>query len=138
MRVLVDTSIWIDHLQQGDPALRELLEQNLVVVHPFVLGELACGQMRNRAEILNLLSDLPVATRAEDAEVLEFISRQRLYGKGLALVDIHLLASCCIDSLPLWTRDKRLMAAGKSTGGSRACAKGWLMHPSCPLEFLGW
>ncbi len=106
--VLVDTSIWIDHLQKGSQTLSGLLQKNQVILHPFVIGELACGNLSNRKEILSLLHALPLIGSVENDEVLFFLEKQRLYGKGLALVDLHLLASCVLHRCPLWTRDKRL------------------------------
>jgi predicted nucleic acid-binding protein len=114
MSVLVDTSVWIDHLNRGEPHLVELLNQGLAAIHPFVVGELACGNLRNRNEIMDLLCGLPTATKADDEEILQFISRQKLHGKGLGFIDVHLLAACRIDRTRLWTRDKRLLAAAAS------------------------
>ncbi|MGE9297401.1 MAG: type II toxin-antitoxin system VapC family toxin [Puniceicoccales bacterium] len=113
MSVLVDTSVWIDHLRKGDDQLVNLLKHDLVVVHPYVLGEIACGQLRNREEILDSLSGLPQARKADDDEILRFIKANELYGRGIGLVDIHLLASARLDRLQLWTRDKRLREAAE-------------------------
>jgi len=106
--ILVDTSIWIDHLQKGSGTLTALLQNSQVLLHPFILGELACGNLKNRKEILSLLHALPAIGRVENDEVLFFLEQHELYGKGLGLIDIHLLASCILHSCPLWTRDKRL------------------------------
>lgn len=107
--ILVDTSVWIDHLRAGDPELVALLSSSQVLMHPFVLGELACGNLRNRAEILTLFKDLPQATIATDKEVLFFIERHTLMGRGIGYVDAHLLAAVTLSSgAQLWTRDKRL------------------------------
>ncbi|MCC5845841.1 MAG: PIN domain-containing protein [Verrucomicrobia bacterium] len=114
--VLVDTSVWIDHLQKGSPALSALLETNRVILHSFVIGELACGNLSRRKEILSLLHALPLIGAVENDEVLFFLEKHHLFGKGLALVDIHLLASCFMHQVPLWTRDKRLNAASKHLG----------------------
>jgi len=109
--VLVDTSVWVDHLRRRDDALAALLEAGEVACHPFIVGELACGGIQNRPEILSLLSALPSLTKAEDDEVLLFIDRHRLMGRGLGLVDFHLLASCMLAGVLLWTRDAKLASA---------------------------
>ena len=112
--ILVDTSIWVDHLRKSDAALAAALTANTVATHPFVIGELACGQMKARDQILTLLRSLPKVPTATDDEVLQFLERRRLYSRGLGYIDVHLLAAA---SLPrsgrLWTRDKRLKAAAK-------------------------
>jgi len=114
--LLVDTSVWIDHLRRGDKRLAELLRANEVACHPFIIGELACGQLRQREEILTELSALRRTPKAEDDEVLRFIDGHRLMGKRLGLIDIHLLASCKLAGIGLWTRDKRLAAAAAELG----------------------
>ncbi len=107
--ILVDTSVWIDHLRRGVSALAGILEQGSVLMHPFILGELACGNLKNRAELLRLLQDLPRAQAATDAEVLDLIERRALMGRGIGYIDAHLLASAVLtDTAPLWTRDKLL------------------------------
>lgn len=109
--ILVDTSVWVDHLRAGDAELAALLNGSQVLMHPFVLGELACGNLRNRTEVLALLKDLPRATVATDEEVLFFIERHALMGRGVGYVDAHLLAAVTLDgSSRLWTRDTRLRA----------------------------
>lgn len=113
--ILVDTSVWIDHLRAGDVDLATLLNGSQVLMHPFVLGELACGNLRNRNEVLALLKDLPRAAVATDDEVLFFIERHTLMGRGIGYVDAHLLAAVTLgDSARLWTRDKRLRAVADS------------------------
>jgi predicted nucleic acid-binding protein len=109
--VLVDTSVWVSHLQSGNARLGELLDQGKVIAHPFVIGELACRKLKNRHEILSLLKALPAATCAEDEEVFQFIEDQRLMGLGLGFVDVHLLAAARLTAVPLWTNDKRLKSA---------------------------
>jgi predicted nucleic acid-binding protein len=107
--ILVDTSIWIHHLREGNAALRTLLDQGLVLSHPFVIGELALGNLKQRDLILGALRDLPQATVASDEEVLHHISNRALFGLGIGYVDAHLLAA--VEMTPealLWTRDKRL------------------------------
>ena len=107
--ILVDTSVWVDHLRKGVSALAARLEQGSVLMHPLVLGELACGNLENRAELLRLLHDLPMATTATDSEARDFIERKALMGRGIGYVDVHLLASAVLtDAARLWTRDKRL------------------------------
>jgi predicted nucleic acid-binding protein len=109
--ILVDTSVWVDHLRDGTPALAAALEQGRVLTHPFVLGELACGNLKNRGEVLQLLGELPAAPMATDPEALDFIERRALMGRGIGYVDVHLLASVALaGTAQLWTRDKRLAA----------------------------
>jgi predicted nucleic acid-binding protein len=106
--VLVDTSIWVAHLRQGNTQLETLLNEGTVVCHPFIIGELACGAMKNRMQILSLLQSLPMAKAAEHSEVLPFIEHNRLMGKGLGYIDVHLLASAVLTGVPLWTLDRKL------------------------------
>jgi predicted nucleic acid-binding protein len=114
--VLADTSVWVDHFRRGSPRLSALLDLGEVLCHPFVIGELACGNLRRRAEPLALLQALPSAQRATDEEVLAFIERHRLHGRGLGLVDMHLLASCALARALLWTADRRLRKAADDLG----------------------
>ncbi len=115
--ILVDTSVWVDHLRTGDPQLAHLLEQQKVVMHSFVMGEIACGSLKDRVSVLELLTDLPIAVVAEALEVLGFIDRHTLHGKGIGHVDAHLLASTALtEGTKLWTRDKRLQAADEKLG----------------------
>ncbi len=115
--ILVDTSVWVDHLRSGDAQLADLLEQAQVVMHPFVVGEIACGSLSNRLSILELLQHLPAAVVAEAEEVLGFIDRHLLHGKGIGYVDVHLLASVALtEGTTLWTRDKRLHDAAQALG----------------------
>ncbi len=110
--ILVDTSVWIDHLRSGEPALAAFLEGGQVLIHPFVLGELACGNLENRGEVLKLLGDLPASPTATDPEALGLIERSALMGRGIGYIDVHLLASTALDGVArLWTRDRRLAAA---------------------------
>lgn len=107
--ILVDTSVWVDHLRDGVGALVIALEQGTVLAHPFVLGELACGNLKNRSEVLRLLAELPRAPVATDVEALNFIESRALMGRGIGYIDVHLLASVVLDgSARLWTRDKHL------------------------------
>ena len=114
--ILVDTSVWVDHLRAGDARLACLLEDNAVVIHPFVVGEIACGNLVDRGLMLDLLQHLPVAEVAEYAEVLGFIEHHGLYGKGIGYVDAHLLASAAISGAALWTRDKKLRVVARELG----------------------
>ncbi len=114
--ILVDTSVWVGHLRGGDAQLADLLEGNAVVMHPFVLGEIACGSLADRALTLDLLQHLPTAVVAEADEVLGYIESHSLHGKGIGYVDVHLLASAAIDGIKLWTRDKRLLAVAREIG----------------------
>lgn len=109
--ILVDTSVWIDHLRSGDEDLTALLNRSQVLMHPFVLGELACGNLANRDEVLGLLKDLPRSPVATDNEVLIYIEQQILMGRGIGYIDAHLLAAVALEGTArLWTRDKRLHA----------------------------
>lgn len=115
--VLVDTSVWIDHFGSGDSDLVDLLKTSSVLMHPFVVGELACGNLRRRAEILALLNNLPEVNVAQDSEVLVCIERNELMGRGIGYVDAHLLAAVMLtDSTRLWTRDKRLDTLARDLG----------------------
>ena len=109
--VLVDTSVWIDHLRRGNRGLADLLNRASVLSHPLVIGELACGRLENRDEIFSLLSALPMALVAEHDEVLRLLDDERLYGRGLGWVDVHLLASARLTVCTLWTLDKPLSKA---------------------------
>lgn len=112
--ILVDTSVWIDHLRTTELKLAKLLVSGQVVTHPFVIGELACGNLKNRAEILFALQNLPVAPVAMDNETLSFIERHKLMGLGIGYVDAHLLASTALlGNGFLWSRDKRLVTAAR-------------------------
>ncbi len=114
--VLVDTSVWIDHLRRGSGRLGDLLSTGEVTTHPFVIGELACGNLSNREEILMLLSSLPTVKIATHSEVLHLIEKQRLFGRGLGWIDVHLLASALLSGVALWTADRKLKAVAESLG----------------------
>jgi predicted nucleic acid-binding protein len=115
--ILVDTSVWIDHLRIGDPRLTVLLQEAQVLAHPWVIGELALGQLSRRSEILGLLSNLPQAKTATEAEVMTLVETQPLFGLGIGYVDAHLLAATLLTTdASLWTRDKRLAAAAADLG----------------------
>jgi predicted nucleic acid-binding protein len=119
--ILVDTSVWIDHLQKGSPELAQALNRGNVLMHPFVLGELGLGSLRQRAQILDALQNLPFATMATDAEVMGFVSANVLHGIGIGYVDAHLLASARLTpGAMLWTADRRLRAAATRLGLANA------------------
>ncbi len=111
--VLVDTSVWIDHLRSGNAKLAKLLDDGEAAIHPFIIGELACGNLKNRKEIISLLHALPHADKADDDEVLFFIEKHNISGLGIGLIDIHLLASCKLNSGKILTKDKRLQTAAE-------------------------
>jgi predicted nucleic acid-binding protein len=114
--VLVDTSVWVIHFREGNRNLQKLLRNGDVVCHPFIIGELACGNLRNRSEILSLLQSLPMATQAAHQETMVFIENRRLMGKGLGYIDVHLMASSVLTGVPIWTFDKRLAEVSKRLG----------------------
>jgi len=114
--VLADTSVWIDHLYVGISSLQDLLDEERVIMHPAVIGELACGNIRNRSKIFHLLSTLPSAGIATNHEVLHLIETHKLYGRGIGWGDAHILASALISGCALWTHDKKLLALAKSLG----------------------
>jgi predicted nucleic acid-binding protein len=115
--ILVDTSIWVDHLRRGDARLAGALEAAEVLMHPFVVGELACGTLNRRAHVLSLLRQLPAAPVATNDEVLIYIEKKALMGRGIGYVDAHLLASASLaPTATLWTRDKKLDAVSRDLG----------------------
>ena len=110
MELLVDTSVWVDHLRKDDASLAEALADHRVAMHPHVLGEIALGSLKNRRTVLPLLENLPQAPTAADRDVQTLIERRRLFGRGIGYVDAHLLAAASLaPGLAIWTRDKRLM-----------------------------
>lgn len=111
--MLVDTSVWVDHLRGRNARLGGLLRDGLVLVHPFVLGELSLGRLKRRSEILALLGELPRAKSASHDEVLAFVDRHDLAGKGIGWVDVHLLAAAALSGVALWTLDRRLATAAR-------------------------
>jgi predicted nucleic acid-binding protein len=112
--VLVDTSVWVTHFREGNSHLADLLNDGWVLSHPLIIGELACGNLKDRAVILSFLRLLPMSLEADHEEVLSFIENHRLMGKGLGYVDVHLMASAALTGVPLWTFDKRLDQAAAS------------------------
>ena len=109
--VLVDTSIWVNYLRKGDRHLESLLMESEVACHPFIIGELACGSIRNRSEILSLLKALPTTSAVDMTEYLFFVEENHLFGVGIGFVDVHLLSSAILSGIPLWTADKKLKEA---------------------------
>ncbi len=109
--ILVDTSIWVSHLRQSSRQLEKLLMNAEVMCHPFIIGELACGNLKNRNEIISLLQSLPMAPIVEFDEFLFFIDRNHMMGKGVGFVDVHLLASAQLAGVLLWTADKKLKSS---------------------------
>ena len=114
--ILVDTSIWVEHLRHGNRDLAALLRDMQVLVHPFVTGELACGNLKNRKEILQLLKELPQAALAEQEEVMQLVETRRLMGRGIGWTDAHLLASSLLSGAPLWTGDRKLRTLAAALG----------------------
>jgi len=108
--ILADTSVWVGHFRASNRRLEQLLLDDRILVHPFVIGEIACGNLRRRSEILQSLGQLPHALVAEHDEVTQFIEDRRLWGKGTGWVDAHLLASALLTPCGLWTADRRLRA----------------------------
>jgi predicted nucleic acid-binding protein len=115
--ILADTSVWVDHLRAGDAGLRGSLEVGNVYIHTFIIGELACGQMKNRGAVIGLLRQLPTVPRATDDEALQFIETHSLMAKGIGYVDVHLLTSLALSTgVRLWTRDRRLASVAADLG----------------------
>jgi len=114
--ILVDTSQWIDHFRGANNLLPDLLTDGLVCIHPWIIGELACGHLKNRQQILALLQNLPQVTAISENEVLFFIEQYHLMGRGIGYIDAHLLAATAVNAKQLWTRDKRLQIIAESLG----------------------
>jgi predicted nucleic acid-binding protein len=112
--VLVDTSVWVSHLRDGNADLANLLNDGRVLCHPLIVGELACGNLKDRASILSFLQLLPMSIEAEHDEVLSFIENNRLMGKGMGYVDVHLITSAVLTGVPVWTLDKKLAQVADS------------------------
>src|SRR5688572_5941508 len=111
--ILADTSVWVDHLRVGSPRLKALLIDDVVYCHPFIVGELACGSLKNRSEVLQLLSNLPQAHVASHQEVLDLIESRRLHGRGIGWIDAHLAASAVASGIQIWTNDRSLRAVAE-------------------------
>jgi len=114
--ILVDTSVWVRHLREGDARLAAALDRAEVWTHPWVVGELACGRLADRAAVLGLLRALPTAAVARDDEALALLERRSLMGRGIGWVDVHLLASALISAVRIWTLDRRLAAVAAELG----------------------
>jgi hypothetical protein len=115
--ILVDTSVWVEHLRLASAILTELLDHGEILGHPFVIGELALGNLRRRYPFLSDLRDLPQAIVADDDEVFRMIDRQALFGRGIGYVDAHLLAAARLTAgSKLWTRDRRLQSVAAQLG----------------------
>ena len=112
----MDTSVWIDHFHHSDEDLKVLLLSNQVCIHPYILGELSCGNISNRKEVLSLLRTLRSIDLVLDEEVFILIEERKLFGQGLGFIDIHLLASAMIHQVPIWTRDKSLKRVAVELG----------------------
>jgi predicted nucleic acid-binding protein len=123
LSVLVDTSIWVNHLSRGNSELVQLLETEEVLCHPFVIGELACGSMRNRGEVLGLVATLPQTLVADHDELVGLVQKHHLYGRGLGWIDVHLLGSGLLSSCKLWTLDKALGEAARRLGIAASAGK---------------
>jgi len=119
--ILVDTSVWSDHLRQTEPGLVALLKEGLVLIHPFIIEELACGNLPDRKETINLLHALPQAPAAEHSELLDLIAKERLHGTGVGSVDVHLMASARLANAKIWSKDKALCREAKrlNVGGEK-------------------
>ena len=115
--ILIDSSVWIDHFRLAEPEIARLAEEETILMHPLVFGELAMGNFARRSTVLNWLEDFIPAVQAGHDEVLDLIEAAKLHGKGLGFVDAHLLASArLMMNAPLWTRDKRLLFAAGALG----------------------
>lgn len=109
--ILVDTSVWIEHLRHGNSHLQHLLLEGQVMCHPFIIGEVICGQLTQRSKIRTLLQTLPLAKTAQETEVFDFIEHKKLYQFGVGIVDVHLIASAILSHVTLWSFDKNLNKA---------------------------
>ncbi len=115
--VLVDTSVWIDHFRKSNQRLIRILENQLVVVHPFIIGELALGSIKNRSDVLNMLGSLPSTPVVREYDILQMIEDRRLFASGIGYTDAHILASALIASdIRIWTHDKRLHTISENLG----------------------
>jgi len=109
--ILVDTSVWVNHFRQGNPRLTQALEDGQVLIHPFVIGEIACGNLKSRPKVLDDLHRLPAVIAADHHEVMGFLEQNRLFGEGITWIDAHLLASARLSNCRLWTLDGHLLTA---------------------------
>jgi predicted nucleic acid-binding protein len=114
LKILVDSSVWIDHFRSPVEPLVSVLHDGLVVIHPFVIGELALGSLKDRDAVINMLRNMPSIGAAADEEVMEMIEARRLFSRGIGFVDAHLLAAALIDGgTSIWTRDRRLLSVAE-------------------------
>ena len=116
MKVLVDTSVWVDYLRAGDQALAEMLTHENVLMHSMIIGELACGNLKDREGLMEMWKELPVIPTISDTSAVEFLEEKNLMGTGIGFIDIHLLAAVEQNSTILWTRDKNLLSAANLLG----------------------
>jgi predicted nucleic acid-binding protein len=131
MKVLVDTTVWVDHFQQTEPQLVRLLNEGCVLGHPFVLGEMALANLQDRERILGWMADLQPTVLASPSEVLELVELRELHGQGLGYVDTHLLASVLLSpGTTLWTRDMQLLRVVKELGLQPPIQDRFFMHDS--------
>ena len=114
--ILVDTSVWIAHLRSRNEALATVLVEGQTLTHPFIIGEIACGALRNRAQVIEDLRALPSAKVVTDGEAMALVENRRLWGKGIGWIDAHLLASSIISNCALWTQDRALRRAAVELG----------------------
>ncbi len=119
MTVLVDSSVWIEHLRKGHSGLAALLNEASVLMHPYIIGELACGHLKHRALILDSLAELPSAVTATHEEALDLMEDRKLWGRGIGWIDAHLIASALLSNCPLWTLEERLNRAAAEAGVKR-------------------
>ena len=118
--ILADATVWVDHFRSGDKKLAEHLGAGAIVMHPFVIGEIALGHLNPRGTILHMLAQLPGITAVTDSEALAYIDQRKLIGRGVGYIDVHLLAAVQLTPGPgLWTRDKRLRAVAEELGLAR-------------------
>lgn len=113
---LADTSVWVDHFRRGNARLAQLLLDGEILSHPFVTGEIACGSLSKRSEVLSLLETLPKVAMAQHEEVLSLVATRKIHGRGLGWIDMHLLAAAVLSATPLWTLDKSLARAADELG----------------------
>ena len=111
--VLVDTSVWINFLREGNDQLKSLLHECSVYTHPIIVGELSCGNIKNRTKFMALINDLPFAKESTHSEVIQFIESNKVFDKGVGFSDMHILCSAILSNIPLWTHDKRLSLIAK-------------------------
>jgi predicted nucleic acid-binding protein len=114
--ILIDTSVWIDHIRSPERRLTDFLHAKLVLTHPLVIEEMACGHLKDRPRIIHLMHSLPSARIATHDEVLGLISNQKLYGVGLGAVDVHLIASAMLTKSRIWTKDKAFAREARRLG----------------------